>query len=384
MSTIAGDICFDKVRKEYGRVTALEQLDLQVAAGKRLVLLGPSGCGKTTALRLIAGLERVTSGKLYLNGQLANDLEPGERNVAMVFQNYALYPHMTVWDNIAFGLQVRRVAKEEIKARIKAALAILGLEGLEERRPRELSGGQRQRVALARAIVKQAPYFLLDEPLSNLDAQLRTQARTELVRLHCKLNSTMIYVTHDQVEAMTIGQRIAILASGVLQQVDTPENIYNCPANTFVARFIGNPPMNLLPGIVKGNQLFLGEGLKLTVPGNWSAWILGKSPNKEIKVIMGLRPESVILKEEKIAEGECLPVKIIWRENCGKERLYYLAAGNKELIASFSESRAEPRGGELWLAINWNKVHFFNKEDGNSLGYPWNAQKLSLNAGVIP
>ncbi|OIQ55529.1 sn-glycerol-3-phosphate import ATP-binding protein UgpC [Moorella thermoacetica] len=377
MPVIAGDIYFDKVRKEYGRVTALEQLDLRVAAGERLVLLGPSGCGKTTALRLVAGLERVTSGKLYLNGRLANNLEPGERDVAMVFQNYALYPHMTVWENIAFGLQVRRVAKEEIKARIKEALAILGLEGLEERRPRELSGGQRQRVALARAIVKQAPYFLLDEPLSNLDAQLRTQARTELVRLHRKLNSTMIYVTHDQVEAMTIGQRIAILAGGVLQQVDTPENIYNRPANTFVAKFIGNPPMNLLPGIVKGNQLFLGEGLKLIIPGNWSAWLLGKSQNR---VIMGLRPEDVTLREEGVAEGEGLPVRITWRENCGKERLYYLAAGDKELTASFSEGRTEPRGGELWLTIDWDKVHFFAEGDGNSLGYPWNTRELSLKA----
>lgn len=375
--TKAGYIHFEKVSKNYGKVRALQELSLKIEAGERLVLLGPSGCGKTTALRIIAGLERITSGQLFLDGRLANHLEPGERNVAMVFQNYALYPHMTVWENIAFGLQVRRLTKAEINKRVKEALAMLDLEGLEQRKPRELSGGQRQRVALARAIVKQAPYFLLDEPLSNLDAQLRAHARSELVRLHEKVGSTMVYVTHDQTEAMTIGQRIAVLANGVLQQVDTPENIYHRPANTFVAKFIGNPPMNLLAATIKGNQLYIGENIKLVLPNAWSALLLSKSQGK---VIMGLRPEDVVLNEQKGPDSRSFRVRVTWKENYGNQKLVYLDANGKEIIASLSGNQSWPSTEELWVVINWEKVHFFEGDSGISLGYPWNKESIPLRA----
>ena len=243
-------LTFHHVSKVYGTNQVVRDLDFSINAGERLILLGPSGCGKTTTLRMIAGLESITSGDLYMGDKRVNDVPPGERNIAMVFQSYALYPHMTVWDNITFGLQIQKLSPSEIEKRTKEAIDILQLEGLTERYPKELSGGQKQRVALARAIVKHSPYFLLDEPLSNLDAKLRQQARTQLVKIHEIYKPTMIYVTHDQVEAMTVATRIAIINEGVLQQIGTPEEVYHRPANTFVAQFIGTPAMNLLPADV--------------------------------------------------------------------------------------------------------------------------------------
>ena len=238
-NTSSSGLTFHHVSKVYGTNQVVRDLDFSIQPGERLILLGPSGCGKTTTLRMIAGLESITSGDLYMGGTRVNDLAPGERNIAMVFQSYALYPHMTVWDNITFGLQIQKLDPKEIALRTNQAVEILQLDGLTQRYPKELSGGQKQRVALARAIVKKAPYFLLDEPLSNLDAKLRQQARTQLVKIHQLYNPTMIYVTHDQVEAMTVATRIAIINQGTLQQIGTPEEVYHRPANTFVAQFIG-------------------------------------------------------------------------------------------------------------------------------------------------
>ena len=258
------NIEFKAVKKKYDETTVIQELNFSIKEGERLVLLGPSGCGKTTTLRMIAGLEEISEGQLLMGGAVVNNVAPGKRNIAMVFQNYALFPHLSVWENITFGLKIQKLTEQEMAKRVKEALEILNLTGYENRKPKELSGGQKQRVALCRAIVKQSPYFLLDEPLSNLDAQLRQQARTELVKLHEIYKPTMIYVTHDQVEAMTIAQRIAIMNKGELQQIDTPENIYHRPANTFVASFIGTPPMNLFRGRLEpaegGFQFTDGDG----------------------------------------------------------------------------------------------------------------------------
>jgi ABC-type sugar transport system ATPase subunit len=254
-----GNIRFESVCKKFGTETIIPSLDLEIAGGEGLVLLGPSGCGKTTIMRLIAGLEQPVSGNIFMGGHRVNGIDASERNVAMVFQNYALYPHMTVFENMAFSLKLRKMPKVEMAKRIQDVADKIGLGLLLKRKPRELSGGQRQRVALGRAIVQQSPYFLLDEPLSNLDAQLRTSARTELVELHEAFPSTMIYVTHDQVEAMTIGQRVAVLKKGQIQQIGSPDEIYNRPANRFVAAFIGNPQMNIVPVGIGGNGFSLAK-----------------------------------------------------------------------------------------------------------------------------
>ena len=286
-------IIFKNVCKDYGNNQVVKNLNLEINPGERLVLLGPSGCGKSTTLRMIAGLEKITSGELYFGDKLMNNIESGERNVAMVFQNYALYPHMTVWDNITFGLRMNKVEREEIEKRAKEALKILNLEGLEKRYSKELSGGQRQRVALCRAVVKQSPFFLLDEPLSNLDVQLRNSSREELVKLHNLYRPTFVYVTHDQIEAMTIGHRIAVLNKGYLQQIDTPEKIYNNPVNIFVAKFIGIPQINILRvNINEGDILFKNNRVKLSD---------GKSKliNKRSEVYLGIRPEYVKVSRDK-------------------------------------------------------------------------------------
>ena len=279
-------IIFSGVKKAYGKTVVIENLNLEIKKGERLILLGPSGCGKTTTLRMIAGFEEITSGDLFMDGEQVNDLPPGERNIAMVFQSYALFPHMTVWENITFGLQLQKLPKDEIAKRAKEAMEILHLEGYENKKTHELSGGQKQRVALCRALVKQSPYFLLDEPLSNLDAKLRQKARTELVKLHEMFKPTMVYVTHDQIEAMTVAHRIAVMNQGRIQQIDTPYNIYHHPANTFVAGFIGSPAMNILEAQVLNNCRVIGQ----------SAVKLPQSLREQIadreKVYFGLRPEA--------------------------------------------------------------------------------------------
>ncbi|MFN2152023.1 MAG: ABC transporter ATP-binding protein, partial [Anaerolineales bacterium] len=255
-------VTFEHVYKRFGEVTAVNDLDIRIEDKEFLVLVGPSGCGKTTALRCLAGLEDITEGKISIGDQIVNDVAPKDRDIAMVFQSYALYPHMSVYDNMAFGLKLRKYPKDEIKRRVDEAASILGIEALLDRKPRQLSGGQRQRVALGRAIVREPKVFLLDEPLSNLDAKLRVQTRTEITKLHQKLQTTFIYVTHDQVEAMTMASRIAVMNYGVLQQIDTPQTLYDRPNNLFVAGFIGSPAMNFFDAKLKkdGNNIYVDAG----------------------------------------------------------------------------------------------------------------------------
>ncbi len=355
-------IVFDGVCKSYGRVMAVDHLNLAIEEGERLILLGPSGCGKTTTLRMIAGFEKITSGSLTMGGNVVNEMEPGERNVAMVFQNYALYPHMTVWDNITFGLSVQKVPEVEIRTRTGKVLEILNLAGYEARKPGELSGGQKQRVALARALVKQAPYFLLDEPLSNLDAQLRVQARTELVKIHEIFRPTLVYVTHDQIEAMTVGHRIAIMNQGVLQQLDTPETIYRHPANTFVAAFIGAPPMNLLRGDIHDGALWFGE-LKLEVPMEWRALLLTNA-----EVCIGIRPEHC-----RLENSPMLPGTVEYVENMGGQRCVHvrLTPSGQKVLCVIPAEQALP-SGVAGLSFSWANVSGFDTKVGNSLGRPLN------------
>src|SRR5436853_3846170 len=262
-------VTLDHLTKKYGEVTAVNDLNIQIRDQEFLVLVGPSGCGKSTALRMIAGLEEITGGDLYIGDRRVNDVAPKDRDIAMVFQSYALYPHMSVYDNMAFGLKLRKRPKPEIERRVKEAAELLGLQNLLQRKPKQLSGGQRQRVALGRAIVREPQVFLMDEPLSNLDAKLRVETRAGLIKLHQRLQTTTVYVTHDQVEAMTMGHRIAVMREGVLQQLDTPQALYERPANLFVAGFIGSPAMNFFPGqlVSESNSLYVqAPELKLKVP----------------------------------------------------------------------------------------------------------------------
>jgi multiple sugar transport system ATP-binding protein len=287
-------VTFDHLYKRYGDdVIAVNDLNLEIQDGEFLVLVGPSGCGKTTALRCVAGLEEISEGRLLIGDRVVNDVAPKDRDIAMVFQSYALYPHMTVFDNLAFGLKLRKTKKEEIKRRVDEAARILGLEKLLDRKPKALSGGQRQRVALGRAIVREPSVFLMDEPLSNLDAKLRVQTRAEIARLHQRLGTTTIYVTHDQVEAMTMGDRICVMRDGLLQQVGSPQDLYDHPANVFVAGFIGSPSMNFATTRSgDGDELYLGNA-RLDLKGD-HARVAGERP-KGSNLLIGFRPEHLEL-----------------------------------------------------------------------------------------
>jgi len=353
------EIVFEKVCKSYGNNHVVENLDLTVKDGERLILLGPSGCGKTTTLRMIAGLENITSGILRMGDRVANDLEPGQRNVAMVFQNYALYPHMTVWENITFGLSLQHMSKQDIKSRADNALAILNLTGYEQRKPKELSGGQKQRVALGRALVKQAPYFLLDEPLSNLDAQLRLQARTELVKIHKLYQPTLIYVTHDQVEAMTVGQRIAILNQGVLQQIASPAMIYRHPANTFVASFIGSPPMNLISGQFHDGALWVA-GTRIAVPVQWQEFL---APHSDLKI--GIRPEHCQVSDKPFLSGKIVLVEQLGSQNC----IHVQLSDGQRLLCMLSAEQPFP--SEIFsFTFTWEHFNGFTNQTGSNIGHP--------------
>jgi len=359
-------IRFENVDKTYAKNPVIKQLNLNIQQGERIILLGASGCGKSTILRMISGLETITSGNLFLNDNLANYIDPGDRSIAMVFQNYALFPHMTVSENITFGLNVNKVPKEEIKTRLAEVLKILNLNGYEERLPRELSGGQRQRVALARALVKRADFLLLDEPLSNLDAQLRGQARKELVHIHNLYHQTFVYVTHDQVEAMTVGQRIALIDGGRLQMLDTPSNVYRHPANIFVAKFIGSPSTNIIDIKYEQGKVYLADGQSFILPVAWQQKI-EQSGAKTLK--MGIRPEDVLLQTADTALSNCVRVKINYVEDYGNRIGYYFNIGGQEVISIMPEHLFSLDAQAAWQ-INFAKLHFFDAETTISVGDP--------------
>jgi multiple sugar transport system ATP-binding protein len=336
---------FSKVYKRFGDFTALNNLDIAVEDKEFLVLVGPSGCGKTTALRCLAGLEDVTEGDIFIGENRVNDTPPKDRDIAMVFQSYALYPHMTVFDNMAFGLKLRGVKKEEITRRVNEAAAILGIEQLLKRRPRELSGGQRQRVAVGRAIVREPKVFLFDEPLSNLDAKLRVQTRAQISKLHQSLETTFIYVTHDQTEAMTMATRIAVMNKGVLQQLDTPKHLYDFPANLFVAGFIGSPAMNFFDAKIRkvdGGAVvdINGMALKFRSP-KWPR----TCPMMEKSVVFGIRPEDIHNPEFQPQISPRLPLKPKWISRVdGYEIILYLVSGNNNYVALLTHGPNLPSG----------------------------------------
>ncbi|MBN1872355.1 MAG: sn-glycerol-3-phosphate ABC transporter ATP-binding protein UgpC [Candidatus Omnitrophica bacterium] len=363
-------VSLKNVTKIYGEnVEAAKDVTLGVENREFLVLVGPSGCGKSTVLRMIAGLEEITSGEIYIGDRIVNDVPAKDRDIAMVFQNYALYPHMNVYNNMAFGLKLRKIPKGEIDKRVVDAAEILGIGKLLKRKPKELSGGQKQRVAVGRAIVRKPMVFLFDEPLSNLDAKFRVQMRTEIHKLHNRLQTTMIYVTHDQVEAMTLGDRVAVMRDGVINQCDTPMKIYDKPVNKFVAGFIGSPPMNFMNGtlIEKKGKLFFDEGnFQLgTVDKMKSA--LAQFINKE--VIFGVRPEDIYDKlfVTKSESDNTVKVQVDVVETMGSEVYLYLKTPKHNFIARVGSRSTPELGKNIEVVIDMNKVHFFDKETENTI-----------------
>ena len=347
-------------------VVAVNKVDIEVPDKEFLVLVGPSGCGKSTTLRMIAGLEEVTEGDIHIDGVRVNDVPPKNRDIAMVFQNYALYPHMTVYKNMAFGLKLRKFPKAEIEQRVQDAADILGIQDLLQRKPKALSGGQRQRVAVGRAIVRKPKVFLFDEPLSNLDAKLRVQMRTEISKLHNQLQSTMIYVTHDQVEAMTMGDRIVVLKDGDLEQVDSPMNLYGKPLTKFVAGFIGSPPMNFFSGRLtrtNGNFMFDDGKIKTKVPKRFNEK-LGPYDGKQIT--MGMRPED-ISEQKKNQDDVEVTSTVDLVEPMGAEYFVYLNTGDTAYIARTTEFSKSALGSNIDLFFNMDQVHFFDAETDQSI-----------------
>ena len=337
------------------KVQAVFDFNLDIQKQEFIVLVGPSGCGKSTTLRMIAGLEEISGGELYIDHVLSNDLAPKNRNIAMVFQNYALYPHMTVYDNLAFGLKMTHVPKDEIVERVLNAAKILGLEELLDRKPKALSGGQRQRVALGRAIVRNAKVFLMDEPLSNLDAKLIVQMRAEIIKLHDELKATTIYVTHDQTEAMTMASRIVVMNKGYIQQIGTPIEVYNKPANTFVASFIGAPAMNLLNVTYKDGVITFSDGNTLTLPKHYL-----KEKELPEEFILGIRPENI--KTTFIEDKDSYPVEIQVAELLGREYYVHTLFGGIDLVSNTEVNEKLSMHDKCFIKIDKEKLHFFNKD----------------------
>jgi len=376
------NVVFDSVYKRYGNVTVIQDLNLEVRDKEFMVLVGPSGCGKSTALRMIAGLEEISGGTVSIGGRIVNNVAPKDRDIAMVFQNYALYPHMNVFDNMAFALKLRHMPKDQIKTRVEAVADSLGIKHLLSRKPRQLSGGQRQRVALGRAIVREPQVFLMDEPLSNLDAKMRVQTRAELNKLHQRLQTTTVYVTHDQVEAMTMGDRIAVMKDGVLQQVDTPNVLFTNPSNMFVAGFIGSPAMNLVNVVVEQTDggIYLTStatgqdtGLRLKVPARFNDFL---APYNGKQIVFGLRPQDI--HDSRFANGmldegespdDLVPVRtrVDVVEPMGSEVYLYLLVGQLQFVSRV-DSRTEVQPNYILdVSFNMDKMHAFDPETQQSI-----------------
>ncbi len=358
------------IYKKYpGNVVAVKDVNIEIEDKEFIVLVGPSGCGKSTTLRMIAGLEEISEGELYIGDRLVNDIAPKDRDIAMVFQNYALYPHMTVFDNMAFGLKLRKVPKDEIKRKVEEAAKILDLSHLLQRKPKAMSGGQRQRVALGRAIVRNPQVFLLDEPLSNLDAKLRAQMRTEISKLHKKLGTTFIYVTHDQTEAMTMGDRIVVMKDGIIQQIDTPQALYERPGNKFVAGFLGSPQMNFVDAILRrGNSYYVefAGGARIDIPAAKVTKDLAKYVDKE--VIMGIRPEAIHDDEMFLSTATTgvVNANVEITEMMGAETFLYLNCAGVSLTARVDPRSTAKSGDIIKIALDPNKLHLFDKDADNN------------------
>jgi multiple sugar transport system ATP-binding protein len=368
------NVRFEEVRKVYQNGSthvAVHGATFQVSDGELVVLVGPSGSGKSTLLRMVAGLEAISAGQLYIGDRLVNRVPAQDRDIAMVFQSYALYPHMSVFDNLAFGLKLRKLPRADIETRVRSAAELLGIEQILERKPRHLSGGQRQRVAVGRAIVRDPQVFLFDEPLSNLDAKLRVQMRTEIAALHHRLGATMIYVTHDQVEAMTLGERIVVLNDGQIQQIDSPLNLYNDPANRFVAGFIGSPAMNFLEGrITRDDGLRFsarGADITLTLPDS-SAAVIGA---QERDIVIGFRPEALYATSARPAHAHLteLPLVVDVLEPLGTEIFIYAHAGATRLTARVLPQQLPHPGSPITLALDTDRLHFFDANTGAALAH---------------
>lgn len=366
------EVLLKNVTKTFGTVFAVDNVNINVNDGEFFVLLGPSGCGKTTTLRIIAGLEEVTSGEVYIGEKLVNDIPPKDRDIAMVFQNYALYPHMNVYKNISFGLELRKIPKDEIDKKVKEVASMLGLEGLLMRKPKELSGGQRQRVALARAIVRDPKVYLMDEPLSNLDAKLRVQTRGELIKLHERLGVTTIYVTHDQVEAMTLGDRVVVMNQGKVQQIGTPKEVFDHPANRFVAGFVGTPPMNFFDvTLEREGDKFILRGTDFSLPLlKEHGKILENNNLNSKEVVLGVRPKDIFPREElidsmkDIVEKVQAPVDFV--ELLGSETYLHFSLNGAAAVARASANANYNIGDMAELYVDLRNIHVFDKETGQA------------------
>jgi multiple sugar transport system ATP-binding protein len=367
-------VYYENMTKAWGDVVGVNNLNLEIPDKEFLVLVGPSGCGKSTALRCLAGLEEITKGNIWIEDRVVNDVPPKDRDIAMVFQSYALYPHMSVYDNMAFGLKLRKTPKDEIDRRVQEAAQILGITQLLDRKPKQMSGGQRQRVALGRAIVRDPKVFLFDEPLSNLDAKLRVQTRAEISKLHQRLGTTFIYVTHDQVEALTMADRIAVLKDGVLQQVDTPQNLYDHPDNVFVAGFIGSPAMNFFSGSITGdaNEMYVDSGVvRMRLPQNELEQLGADSGGREI--IFGVRPEDIHHPQYKPAgvTEQLVDATVDVTELMGNEIFVYLLTSDEQNFIARVDPRADLRPGDkVQMAFNAEKVHIFDTSSEKNIATP--------------
>jgi multiple sugar transport system ATP-binding protein len=363
-------VIFERVWKRFGDIVAVRDLSLDLPDGEFVVLVGPSGSGKSTAMRMVAGLDEISDGLIVVGDRVVNDLTPKERDIAMVFQSYALYPHMNVYDNLAYALKLRGFARDDIGTRVREAARVLDIEHLLERKPKELSGGQRQRVALGRAIVREPQVFLMDEPLSNLDAKLRVQTRAEIIKLHRRIGTTTIYVTHDQVEAMTMGDRIAVLNFGELQQFDTPKNLYNRPANIFVAGFIGSPSMNFLTMNLEtreGELWLAGNGLSVRAPERMRHVL---NANNRSSITLGIRPEHIqtALSDRQVPEGLVLDATVDVVELLGNEQfVYFLSDWHEPLVARLSTEPPLEAGDAVRIVLPVDRLHYFDVDTEEAL-----------------